>query len=47
VLDTLVTKGPRLAAECDKELLVSLENRGLIYFDVPIEAEDLISGKGL
>lgn len=43
VIDVLIDGGPREAGELDKAILQSLHKKGFIYFDVPINNEDILS----
>lgn len=43
-VDWLIQRGSRLAGEMEREIVQSLHHRGLVYLDVPIASDDLISG---
>ena len=43
-IDSLIARGGRLAGEMDRDVVQSLHQRGLIYVDVPVASDDLISG---
>ncbi|XP_065183185.1 protein FAM91A1-like [Sycon ciliatum] len=42
VIDSIIDVGPRVAGHMDREVILTLYNRGLIYFDVPLEDSDHI-----
>lgn len=42
LIDSLIVRGPILAGELDSELISSLFRKGLIYFDIPVGADDTI-----
>jgi len=47
MIDFLIEAGPTKISDLDKETVSSLYHKGLVYLEVPIEDDDIITISGI